>query len=155
MELALRGRGEELAAANVELAGAARLKDEFLASMSHELRTPLNGILGMTEGLQEQVYGPLNEKQLRALRDVEECGRHLLALINDILDVAKVEAGKIELVLAQVEVERVCQASIRLVKESALKKKIKISLHLDQPVRTLSADDADSSRFWSTCFPMP
>ena len=141
MEMALRRRGEELAAANSELAAAARLKDEFLASMSHELRTPLNGILGMSEGLQEQVYGPLNPKQLRAVRDVEECGRHLLALINDILDVAKIEAGKVELELAPVTVEVVCQASLRLVKESALKKKITVSLHLDKQVRILTADE--------------
>ena len=129
METALRNRGEELAVANAELARAARLKDEFLASMSHELRTPLNGILGMSEVLQEQVYGPLNAKQLGALRDVEECGRHLLALINDILDVAKIEAGKVELEPAPVAVEQLCQASLRLVKEPALKKKITVSLH--------------------------
>jgi len=141
MELALRRRGEELAAANAELAGAARLKDEFLASMSHELRTPLNGILGMSEGLQEHVYGPLNPQQLRAVRDVEECGRHLLALINDILDVAKIEAGKVELELAPVAVEDVCQASLRLVKDSALKKKITVSFHLDKLVRVLTADE--------------
>jgi PAS domain S-box-containing protein len=132
---------EKLAAANAELAGAARLKDEFLASMSHELRTPLNGILGMSEGLQEHVYGPLNLQQLRAVRDVEECGRHLLALINDILDVAKIEAGKVELDLAPVAVEDVCQASLRLVKDSALKKKITVSFHLDKLVRVLTADE--------------
>ena len=132
---------QELAAANHDLAGAARLKDEFLASMSHELRTPLNGILGMSEGLQEQVYGPLNSKQLTALRDVEECGRHLLALINDILDIAKIEAGKVELELAPVTVEDMCQASLRLVRESALKKKITVSLHLDRLVRVLTADE--------------
>ncbi|MGD0044894.1 MAG: histidine kinase dimerization/phospho-acceptor domain-containing protein, partial [Isosphaeraceae bacterium] len=132
---------EKLAAANAELAGAARLKDEFLASMSHELRTPLNGILGMSEGLQEHVYGPLNLQQLRAVRDVEECGRHLLALINDILDVAKIEAGKVDLKLAPVTVEDVCQASLRLVKDSALKKKITVSLQLDKLVRVLTADE--------------
>src|SRR5208283_1624188 len=97
MEETLRHRSEALVAANAELARAARLKDEFLASMSHELRTPLNGILTMSESLQEQVYGTLNAGQKRAIRDIEECGRHLLALINDILDVAKIEAGKIEL----------------------------------------------------------
>ncbi len=141
METALRRRGEELAAANAELAGAARLKDEFLASMSHELRTPLSGILAMSEGLQEQVYGPLNPKQLTAVRDVEECGRHLLVLINDILDVAKIEAGKLELELAPIAVEQVCQASLRLVKESALKKKINVSFDLDKLVQVLTADE--------------
>jgi CheY-like chemotaxis protein len=127
--------------ANTELARAARLKDEFLASMSHELRTPLNGILIMAEGLQEQVYGPLNAKHLSALKDVEECGRHLLALINDILDVAKIEAGKVQLEPGAVAVDQLCQASLRMVKEPALKKKITVSLHLDNSVRVLTADE--------------
>ena len=141
MELDLRKRGQELIAANTELAGAARLKDEFLASMSHELRTPLNGILCMSEGLQEQVYGLLNEEQLRAVKDVEECGRHLLELINDILDVAKIEAGKIELQLAPVLIRNVCQASLRLVKEAASKKKITVLLQLGNPDMTLTVDE--------------
>jgi signal transduction histidine kinase len=88
-------RTSDLSEANAQLARAARLKDEFLASMSHELRTPLNTILGLSEALQEQVYGPLSEKQLRALHSIEESGRHLLALINDILDVSKIEAGQL------------------------------------------------------------
>ena len=141
METALRNRGEELAVANAELARAARLKDEFLASMSHELRTPLNGILGISEVLQEHVYGPLNAKQLSALRDLEECGRHLLALINDILDVAKIEAGKVQLEPGAVAVDQLCQASLRMVKEPALKKKITVSLHLDKSVRVFTADE--------------
>ena len=81
-------RTAELSAANAELARAARLKDEFLAAMSHELRTPLNAILGLSETLEEQVYGPANERQLRALASIRDSGRHLLELINDILDVA-------------------------------------------------------------------
>ena len=97
IEEELRTKSGRLTQANVDLARASRLKDEFLASMSHELRTPLTGILTMSETLQEQVYGILNQDQNRAVRDIEECGRHLLALINDILDVAKIEAGKIEL----------------------------------------------------------
>src|SRR5262249_12509337 len=87
-------RTADLSAANAELARAARLKDEFLASMSHELRTPLHAILGMSEALQEGVYGSLNDKQIRSLRSIEESGRHLLALINDILDLSKIQAGK-------------------------------------------------------------
>ena len=98
---------------------AARLKDEFLASMSHELRTPLNGMLDISQGLTEQVYGTMNSRQQEALHDVEECGRHLLSLINDILDVAKIEAGKIEFEPGPIAVERFCQAAIRLVKDSA------------------------------------
>ena len=74
------------------LVRAGRLKDEFLASMSHELRTPLNTILGMAETLQEGVFGPINDEQTDAVRHIDESGRHLLALINDILDFAKKEA---------------------------------------------------------------
>src|SRR5271157_3559153 len=141
MEETLRQRSEELVAANAELARAARLKDEFLASMSHELRTPLNGILTMSESLQEQVYGTLNAGQKRAIRDIEECGRHLLALINDILDVAKIEAGKIELETHPVSVESLCQSSLRMVKDPAHKKKIGISLAVDETVDVLTADE--------------
>src|SRR5208282_773264 len=137
MEEALRLHGQELAVANAELARAARLKDEFLASMSHELRTPLNGILAMSESLQEQVYGALNAGQRRAIRDIEECGRHLLALINDILDVAKIEAGKIEVEPGPIAVELFCQATIRLVKESAQQKRLRLSLRFDESVGIL------------------
>jgi signal transduction histidine kinase len=92
-------RTADLSAANAELARTAMLKDEFSASMSHELRTPLNAILGLSEALQEEVYGPLNDRQRRSLHHVEESGQHLLDLINDILDLAKIGAGKLELEL--------------------------------------------------------
>jgi GAF domain-containing protein len=80
---------ESLNEANLQLARLAKMKDEFLASMSHELRTPLNAILGISEGLQEEVFGTLNERQRRSVQVVEESGQHLLSLINDILEVAK------------------------------------------------------------------
>jgi signal transduction histidine kinase/ActR/RegA family two-component response regulator len=133
-------RTAELRAANAELARAARLKDEFLASMSHELRTPLNAILGLSETLQERVYGPLNEEQLDSLHTIEESGRHLLSLINDILDVSKIEAGKLELQIGPVPVEPVCQASMQFIKQEAHKKRIKVSLTHDSAVTTLQAD---------------
>jgi signal transduction histidine kinase len=79
-------RTAELRMANAELLRAARLKDEFLASMSHELRTPLNAILGLSEAVQEEVYGALTAQQRTAIHSIEESGRHLLMLINDILD---------------------------------------------------------------------
>ena len=141
MEEALRLHGQELAVANAELARAARLKDEFLASMSHELRTPLNGILNISQGLAEQIYGTMNSRQQEALHDVEECGRHLLSLINDILDVAKVEAGKIEFEPGPIAVKRFCQATIRLVKESAQKKRLRLSLNFDESVGVLISDE--------------
>jgi PAS domain S-box-containing protein len=133
-------RTVELSVANAELARAARLKDEFLASMSHELRTPLTGILGLSEALQLQVYGPHNEKQLKALRSIQESGQHLLNLINDILDLSKIEAGKVELQIGAVAVAEVCQASLRMIKEVAHKKKLKVSFNMDRMVTTVQAD---------------
>ncbi|HRQ36732.1 MAG TPA: response regulator [Chloroflexota bacterium] len=134
-------RTADLSAANAELAHAARLKDEFLASMSHELRTPLNAVLGISEALQEEVYGPLNENQIVSLRSIEESGRHLLALINDILDLSKIEAGKLELELTPVPVEMICQASLRIVKQNAHKKRLTIHSSFDGAVTTLQADE--------------
>jgi len=133
-------RTAELSVANTELARAARLKDEFLANMSHELRTPLNGILGLSEALYDQAYGPLNEKQLKSLRRIEAAGRHLLSMINDILDVSKIEAGKLMLQMDIFPVESVCQASLGLVKQLANKKQITISQSLDKSVTVIQAD---------------
>ena len=93
----LTDRNQQLALTNAELDRATRLKDEFLANMSHELRTPLNAILGMAEGLQEKVFGEINQSQIKAIQMIERSGSHLLELINDILDVAKIESGQIKL----------------------------------------------------------
>jgi PAS domain S-box-containing protein len=140
--LALRvaERTMDLQAANEELARAARLKDEFLASMSHELRTPLTAVLGLAEVLKGEVYGPLTEKQLNSLISIEESGRHLLDLINDILDLSKVEAGKLELKISPVFVKELCRSSLQFIKQTALKKDIKVSFTLDDTVSTLHVD---------------
>lgn len=130
----------ELSVANAELAHAARLKDEFLASMSHELRTPLNAILGITEGLQEELYGPLNSRQGQSVALVGESGRHLLALINDILDVSKIESGRLALELETIDVRTVCETSLQFVKQAAARKHITIELTLDPTVRIVRAD---------------
>ena len=134
-------RTAELSRANAELARASRLKDEFLASMSHELRTPLNAILGMGEVLTEEVYGPLTEKQAKSVRTIEQSGKHLLSLINDILDLSKIGAGKLQLEIGQVSVERLCQASLQFIRQTALKKQIKISSHYDKNFDSLQADE--------------
>lgn len=134
-------RTAELTAANLQLAKAARLKDEFLASMSHELRTPLNAILGMSEVLHEEVYGPLNEKQKQSLHSVQESGRHLLSLINDILDLSKIEAERLPLTFDATCVDSVCQASLRLVREAARRKKLKVAQSVDPQVTTVWADE--------------
>ncbi|MDM8521726.1 PAS domain S-box protein [Anaerolineales bacterium HSG6] len=119
-------RTAELRATNAELQRANRLKDEFLANMSHELRTPLNSVLGMSEILTDEVYGPLNEKQQSSVQAISTSGSHLLALITDILDLSKIESGKFELEIETVSVSALCQSSIQFVKQLAIKKQIKI-----------------------------
>ncbi|PZO38321.1 MAG: hypothetical protein DCF19_16720 [Pseudanabaena frigida] len=120
----------QLRLTNEELSRATRLKDEFLANMSHELRTPLNSILGMTEALQEQIFGGINEKQRNALQTVERSSEHLLMLINDILDVAKIESGQIELDFAPTDIAYLCQSSLAFIKQQALKKRIQLEVKL-------------------------
>jgi PAS domain S-box-containing protein len=137
----LRQTNEQLTLANAELARATRLKDEFLANMSHELRTPLNAILGMAEGLQETVFGSLTERQQRAIATIERSGRHLLELINDILDLAKIEAGKLDLQISEVSVSSLCDASLVFVRQMALKKQIHLKTDIPEDIGSIQADD--------------
>ncbi|MEZ4730366.1 MAG: HAMP domain-containing sensor histidine kinase [Caldilineaceae bacterium] len=123
-----------------QLAKVARLKDEFLASMSHELRTPLNSILGMTEALTDEIYGELTPRQRRALGTIDASGRHLLSLINDILDLAKIESGQVELNYGTVDVDALCQAALRLVQPTAEKKQITLTFVPDPAVKVMTAD---------------
>ncbi|NWG05626.1 MAG: response regulator [Chloroflexi bacterium] len=109
--------------------------------MSHELRTPLNAILGLSESLAEQVAGTLNEKQLKYVTTISESGHHLLSLINDILDLAKIEAGQITLDINKVDVNSVCQASLRMIKQMAQKKNLEVSLEIDGGVGLMWADE--------------
>lgn len=118
---------EQLKLSNKILAKATQLKDEFLANMSHELRTPLNSILGMIETLQNQVYGPLNGKQVQSLEIVENSGRHLLSLINDILDLSKIEAGRMDLDLNPTSVSALVNHSLTFVQQFAIQKQINLS----------------------------
>ncbi|MEA5419919.1 PAS domain S-box protein [Spirulina sp. CCNP1310] len=131
----------QLTQRNQELIRATRLKDEFLANMSHELRTPLNAILGMTEGLQEGVFGAVNSGQVKALNTIERSGCHLLALINDILDVAKIESGQVELECAPTAVAPLCQSSITFVKQQALKKQIQLVVNLPAHLPDIVLDE--------------
>jgi len=140
-EIKLTQSNEQLAISNQELARATRLKDEFLANMSHELRTPLNAILGMTEGLQEAVFGPVNEAQIKALQTVEKSGSHLLSLINDILDVAKIESGQIELECTSVSINYLCQSSMAFIKQQALQKRIQLDIKLQLNLPNLLVDE--------------
>jgi len=134
-------RTADLRIANAELARASRLTNEFLAGMSHELRTPLTAILGMSEALQEEVFGALNEQQLRYVRTIEESGRLLLALINDILDVSKIEAGKLGLNVTMVSIGALCRASLALVRQAAQEKRLTVSCSIDETLTTVEADE--------------
>ncbi|MFY9221165.1 MAG: response regulator [Blastocatellia bacterium] len=133
-------RTADLQLTNIELARTSQMKDEFLASMSHELRTPLNAIIGLSEALMEGVYGGLNEDQISNLQIIEESGQHLLSLINDILDLSKIEAGKLELFFDWVIVESICQASLAFIKQIASKKSQKVSFMMDSQVDKIWVD---------------
>jgi len=141
LEWRVKERTADLKQANLELEQALRIKDEFLASMSHELRTPLNAIIGLSESLGEQVAGPLNEKQQKYIHTIGESGHHLLDLINDILDLAKIEAGYMDLNINIIQVEALCTASIRMIKELAQKKSLNISFERDEAANTVSGDE--------------
>ena len=115
----LQARQAEIESKNRDLERADQMKSEFLANMSHELRTPLNAIIGFSELLQEQFYGPLNKEQDDYLGNIRTAGEHLLGLINDILDLSKIEAGRMELDREELNLPRMLDASITIVKEKA------------------------------------
>ncbi len=131
----LQAQQKELSEANIRLEEASRAKSDFLANMSHELRTPLNSVIGFSEVLEDQLFGPLNEKQLEYVKDIGESGRHLLSLVNDILDLSKVESGKMELEYNNFLLRDVLDSSLMMFKEKAFKHGIKLSLDI--------ASDAD------------
>jgi signal transduction histidine kinase len=120
---------------------ANRAKSEFLANMSHELRTPLNHILGFTELVLDKSQGELNETQEEFLRDVYQSSKHLLSLINDILDISKVEAGKLELDITDVDLDQLLKNSLIMFKEKALKHHIEISIRGDSIPSKIRADE--------------
>lgn len=118
-----------------------RIKSEFLANMSHELRTPLNHIIGFTELVLDKNFGDLNETQEEYLGDVHLSSKHLLSLINDVLDLSKVESGKMELDLSWFNLRSVLEQSLVMTKEKALKHGIEISTRLDGIPETIRADE--------------
>jgi PAS domain S-box-containing protein len=140
-EEVLRSQSYELNATNAKLAQALRTKDEFLANMSHELRTPLNAILGKSEIMLEGIHGPLTDKQASSLRVIEESGRHLLELINDILDMTKIEAGKITLDIQEISLPILCESSLQFVRQMAHKKQVKLQASIDHSLTTCHADE--------------
>ena len=124
-----------------ELEAVSRHKSEFLANMSHELRTPLNAIIGFSEVLQEQLFGPVNEKQADYLSDILESGRHLLSLINDILDLSKIEAGRMELEPSEFDLPGTVENALILVRERAGRHGIALVHEVDDRLGTIRADE--------------
>ena len=133
-------RTANLNKSNFDLALALRAKDEFLASMSHELRTPLASILGLSESLQLNTYGELSPRQTKAIVTIEESGSHLLELINDILDLSKLNAGMFEVSLTPSVVEQICQSSLHLTKGMSEKRKQHVTFTCPDTTITIHAD---------------
>jgi signal transduction histidine kinase len=123
-----------------ELETASRHKSDFLATMSHELRTPLNAIIGFSEVLHEQMFGELNERQIAFVEDVLVAGEHLLSLINDVLDLAKIEAGGMELELSEVAIPDVLRSAVSMHSERASREGVELSLTTEPEEITISAD---------------
>jgi signal transduction histidine kinase len=132
---------KELEGANRELSAASQHKSEFLANMSHELRTPLNAIIGFSEVLTERMFGELNEKQVEYLKDIYASGQHLLSLINDILDLSKIEAGRMELELTEFDLPQAISNALTLVRERAGRRGIAMHHAVDTRLGQIRGDE--------------
>jgi two-component system, NtrC family, sensor kinase len=124
-----------------QLEVASRHKSEFLANMSHELRTPLNAIIGFSEVLAERLFGDVNDKQAEYLADIQESGRHLLSLINDILDLSKIEAGRMELERTRFDLTKAVEQTLMLVRERAQRRGVALLLEQDESPGPIDADE--------------
>jgi signal transduction histidine kinase len=137
----LNRMNDELGRLYRELEAASRHKSEFLANMSHELRTPLNAIIGFSEVLDDRMFGELNEKQTEYVRVILTSGRHLLSLINDILDLSKVEAGRMELELGTFNLGAALENALTLIRERAMRHGLTLDLAIDETLEDIVADE--------------
>jgi signal transduction histidine kinase len=137
----LNRMNDELGRLYRELEEASRHKSEFLANMSHELRTPLNAVIGFSDVLRDQMFGELNEKQMEYVNDIHTSGRHLLTLINDILDMSKIEAGRMDLQVSSFSLPDVLRNSVALMRERATRQGITLSLEMDPSIDSIDADE--------------
>jgi signal transduction histidine kinase len=131
----------ELSRKGRQLEVASEHKSEFLANMSHELRTPLNAIIGFSQLLRQRLFGPINEKQEEYLDDILSSGNHLLSLINDVLDLSKVEAGQVELEVASLSLREALERGVVMVREPATKHGVRLSLELTPGVDLVEGDE--------------
>jgi signal transduction histidine kinase len=132
---------DELSRLYAELEATSRHKSEFLANMSHELRTPLNAILGFAQVLRERMFGDVNEKQEEYLDDILSSGHHLLSLINDVLDLSKVEAGQVELVMAPFSLREALERGVVVVRERASTDEVSVALAADPDADIVEGDE--------------
>jgi signal transduction histidine kinase len=137
----LQEQAGELRRLRDQALSASRHKTEFLANMSHELRTPLNAIIGFSEVLKQHMFGGLNEKQDEYVEDIHTSGRHLLSLINDLLDIAKIEADRVELELTEFDLPATLENSLTQVKERASRHGISLELEADKRLNNFVADE--------------
>ncbi|MFW6358224.1 MAG: GAF domain-containing protein [Chroococcales cyanobacterium] len=140
LEQEVRERTRQLEAEKQRSEAANRAKSEFLSTMSHELRTPLTAIIGFSRMLIDEIYGTLNPKQMEYITKLSASGEHLLALVNDLLDLSKIEADREELYLETVNIEQVCQAALLLVQERAKERGLKLILDIDPCVSQCVCD---------------
>lgn len=140
LEKKVEERTYELELANAKLKKADQMKSEFLANMSHELRTPLNAIIGFAEILRDGIIGPLNEDQLSSVIDIYESGKHLLQMINDILDLSKVEAGRMELIPEEFSISKYIEDTYSIIRDMANKKQLKLILNVPKDLPNVYAD---------------
>lgn len=137
-----RHQAEQAQKQAVEAAMAAnQAKSEFLANMSHELRTPLTAILGLSEALRDEVFGLLTAKQHQKIATIEKSGQHLLELINDVLDLAKIESGKVELQFASTDIQGLCDASLAFVRQQAHQKQIQLTAKIPPRLGKILVDE--------------
>jgi two-component system, NtrC family, sensor kinase len=137
----LQASNRAIAEKSRQLEVASQHKSEFLANMSHELRTPLNAIIGFSEVLSERMFGELNEKQEEYLKDIHASGQHLLSLINDILDLSKIEAGRMELELTDFDLPTALDSALTLVRERAGRRSITLQTSVDDRLGEVHADE--------------
>ena len=137
LERKVSERTQDLRMAKLAAEDANRAKSDFLASMSHELRTPLNAVIGFSEVLQDRYFGELNEKQADYVNDILESGKYLLSLINDILDLSKIEAGKVELELEKLNMNEILENSLIMIRQKCVEHGIDVSLDMPKNLKDL------------------